>query len=68
MLIEFNVNQSAFTRDVPVVVGMTLVLLLMSRFPSELPRHLTRVKGILLLTGFVIYQLYLYYEVSSGST
>jgi len=68
MLIEFNVNQSAFTRDVPVVVGMTLVLLLMSRFPSELPRHLTRVKGILLLTGFVIYQLYLYYEVSSGSS
>jgi len=35
---------------------------LMSRFPTAVPRHLTRSKGVVLLTAFVIYQLYLYYE------
>ena len=38
----------------------------MSRFPGTLPRHLTRGKGILLFSAFVIYQLYLYYEVAVG--
>jgi len=68
LLIDFNIDASAVSRDLPVVVGMTLVLLLMSRFPSTQPGRLTRLKGILLLTGFVIYQLYLYYEVSTGSS
>ena len=68
MLTEFSIDGSALSRDVPVVVGMTLLFILMSRFPATQPRYLTRVKGIMLFSGFVIYQLYLYYEVSFGSS
>ena len=38
------------------------------RFPGALPRYLTRTKGIVLFAAFVIYQLYLYYEVVAGLT
>ena len=54
----------ACARDLPVVIVLTLALLLMSRFPGALPRHLTRIKGIFLFSAFVLYQLYLYYEVA----
>ena len=60
----FSVDPSARSRDLVVVIGLTLVLLLMSRFPGALPRLLTRAKGIFLFISFVIYQLYLYYEVA----
>ncbi len=60
----FSVNPSARSRDLIVVIGLTLMLLLMSRFPGALPRLLTRTKGIFLFISFVIYQLYLYYEVA----
>jgi cation:H+ antiporter len=60
----FSVDPSARSRDLIVVIGLTLVLLLMSRFPGALPRLLTRAKGIFLFLSFVIYQLYLYYEVT----
>ncbi len=62
----FSIDASARSRDLSVVVGLTLVLLLMSRFPTAVPRHLTRTKGIFLLAAFVIYQLYLYYQVAVG--
>jgi len=58
----FAIDSSARSRDLVVVIGLTLLLLLMSRFPGALPRQLTRIKGLLLLLVFVIYQLYLYYE------
>jgi cation:H+ antiporter len=64
LLTSFSIDPSARSRDLIVVIGLTILLLLMSRFPSALPRHLTRVKGILLLLAFVIYQLYLYYQVT----
>ena len=60
----FSIDPSARLRDLPVVIVLTLTLLLMSRFPGALPRHLTRIKGIFLFAAFVIYQLYLYYEVA----
>jgi cation:H+ antiporter len=60
----FAIDPSARNRDLVVVIGMTLLLLLMSRFPGALPRQLTRLKGLLLLLAFVIYQLYLYYEAA----
>lgn len=66
ILTPFAFEQSAVTRDLPVVIGLTLVLILMSRFPAALPRYLTRFKGILLFGAFVIYQLYLYYAVIAG--
>jgi cation:H+ antiporter len=60
----FAIDPSARDRDLVVVIGLTLLLLLMSRFPGTMPRHLTRLKGLLLLLAFVIYQLYLYYEAA----
>jgi cation:H+ antiporter len=64
LLTTFSIDPSARSRDLVVVIGFTVLLLLMSRFPSALPRHLTRLKGIVLFLGFVIYQLYLYYQVA----
>jgi cation:H+ antiporter len=64
LLTKFDIDPSARSRDLIVVIGMTLLLLLLSRFPGAVPRHLTRVKGIVLFLAFVIYQLYLYYEVT----
>ncbi len=62
----FSIDASARSRDLSVAIGLTLVLLLMSRFPTAVPRHLTRIKGIFLFAAFVIYQLYLYYQVAVG--
>jgi cation:H+ antiporter len=62
----FSIDAVARSRDLSVVIGLTLMLILMSRFPAAVPRYLTRRKGMFLLTAFVIYQLYLYYEVAVG--
>ncbi len=61
LLTNFSVDAAARSRDLSVVIGLTLLLILMSRFPTAVPRHLTRSKGVFLLATFVIYQLYLYY-------
>jgi len=63
MLTSFTVDESVLTRDLPVAAGLTLLLYGLSRFPLGVSHQLTRLKGILLLSCFVIYQLYLYYEV-----
>ena len=64
VLTSFSIDPAARSRDLPAVIALTLLLLLMSRFPGAEPRYLTRIKGIFLLAAFVIYQLYLYYEVA----
>jgi cation:H+ antiporter len=64
LLTTFSIDPAARSRDLTVVIIFTLVLLLMSRFPGAPPRNLTRLKGVLLFLGFVIYQLYLYYQVA----
>ena len=61
---SFSVESSARDRDLLVVIGLTIVLLVMSRFPHGHPGSLTRTKGIVLFLAFVIYQLYLYYEAA----
>ncbi len=63
ILTSFEIDEQVLYRDLPVVAGLTLLLYLLSRFPLALPHYLTRIKGMLLLACFVIYQLYLYYEV-----
>ena len=62
----FGIESAARTRDLPVVILLTLALILISRFPGALPRSLTRTKGIALFSAFVLYQLYLYYEAAAG--
>jgi cation:H+ antiporter len=66
MFTTFSVDPSARARDLPVAIMLTLALILMARFPGALPRRLTRTKGIFLFSAFVIYQLYLYYQVAVG--
>lgn len=66
MFTTFSVDPSARARDLPIAILLTLTLVLMARFPSAVPRHLTRVKGVFLFSAFVIYQLYLYYGVAVG--
>ncbi len=62
VMTSFTIDPAARSRDLSVVVALTVALILISRFPSALPRHLTRGKGIFLFAAFVIYQLYLYYQ------
>jgi len=62
MLTSFTIDESVLTRDLPVVAGITLLLYGLSRFPPGISHQLTRFKGYVLLTCFVIYQLYLYYD------
>lgn len=64
MLTSFSIDPSARSRDLVVVIGLTILLLLVSRFPGAPPRYLTRLKGMLLLLAFVIYQLTLYYQTA----
>ena len=67
LLVRFNIDSEALTRDVPVVIALTLLMYLMSRFASPEKRQLTRYHGILLFSCFVIYQLYLYYGAATNS-
>ncbi len=66
LLTTFSIEAAARARDLSIVIGLTLILVLMSRFPGTIPRYLTRGKGIFLFVAFVIYQLYLYYQVAVG--
>ncbi len=68
MLTEFDIDERVIERDLPVVAAITLLLYGLSRFPLSVPHYLTRLKGFLLLTVFVIYQLYLYYEAITIAT
>lgn len=67
LLASFSIDADAIHRDLPVVAVFTLLLFCFSLFPASSQRTLSRLKGFWLLGGFVIYQLYLYYEVMAGS-
>ena len=58
--------ESIETRDLPVMVGLTLGLFLMSSVPPASTVYLTRIKGLLLLLAFVGYQGYLYYDAAAN--
>lgn len=64
---SFSIDSLAITRDLPVVIGLTLLLFVLARFPAS-SQGLTRLKGFWLLAVFVIYQLYLYYGVMAGTS
>jgi len=67
MITRFNIDSLAVVRDLPVVIVLTFLLYGLSRFPAA-SRSLSRLKGLWLLSAFVIYQLYLYYGVIVGKT
>ena len=63
LVTDFSINVHAISRDLPVVVGLTALLICFSFLPNSSAQSLSRVKGLCLLCCFVIYQLYLYYGV-----
>jgi cation:H+ antiporter len=67
LLTDFSIDSHAIIRDLPVVGGLTILLLCFSRFPVSSTQSLSRLKGFLLLCCFVIYQLYLYSNVMTGN-
>ena len=60
----FAVDADVLTRDLPVMVALTLGLFLMSSLPRASSVYLTRIKGLALLLAFVVYQGYLYYDAA----
>ncbi len=66
VITDFAIESSARSRDLSLVVGLTLLLVLMARFPSALPRCIGRWRGLALFGAFVIYQLSLYYEIAAS--
>lgn len=57
----FAIDPEVLSRDLPVMVALTLALFMMSSLPRASTVYLTRLKGLLLLLAFVGYQGYLYY-------
>jgi len=68
MITSFSIDNLAITRDLPVVIAITLLLYGFSLLPVSNVRSLGRIKGFVLLSAFVIYQIYLYYGVMTGHT
>ena len=67
VITSFSISELAVTRDLPVVIAITLLFYGLSRFPLSGLHSLNRLKGFCLLSAFVIYQLYLYYGVMTGT-
>ena len=63
---SFSIDGLAVTRDLPVVIAITLLFYGLCRLPLSNVHSLNRLKGFYLLSAFVIYQLYLYYGVMTG--
>jgi len=64
----FAFDAVVVSRDIPVMVVMTLMLFAMSSLPRAGVIHLSRANGFLLTASFIAYQLYLYYETASGAS
>ena len=58
----FAIDAEVMTRDIPVMVGLTLALFLMSSLSRGNMVRLSWNKGVVLLATFVAYQAYLYSE------
>ncbi len=66
LLTEFTIASTALTRDLPVMIGLTIILYLMAKFPPNRDSVITRTKGIFLLAGFIAYQLVLYTQTMAA--
>lgn len=65
LMTDFSISPIAVSRDLSVTLGLTALLYLLSFFPYSSCCVLTRFKGFILLTGFVLYQSLLYYQVTT---
>lgn len=67
LMTEFAIDREAVTRDLSIMLVLTAILYFMSHVPRGSCCTVTRTKGTLLLTGFVLYQAVLYYQVAAHS-
>jgi len=67
LLIDFSISPVAVTRDLSVTLAFTALLFLMANIPRNSCCRITRGKGFILLTAFVLYQSLLYYQVTVQS-
>ena len=65
VMVDFPISPVAISRDLPVMLGLTALLFVLSQFPKSSCCLITRTKGLVLLSGFVLYQGLLYYQVIS---
>jgi len=63
VMVDFSISPTAIARDLPVMLALTALLYLVSQLPKSSCCVITRFKGLLLLSGFVLYQAFLYYQV-----
>lgn len=63
VMTDFDISPTAISRDLPIMLGLTALLFLLSWLPKKSCCGITRGKGLILLTGFVLYQCFLYYQV-----
>ncbi|MCP4075686.1 MAG: calcium/sodium antiporter [Gammaproteobacteria bacterium] len=63
VMMDFTISPTAIARDLPVMLALTALLYLLSQLPKSSYCVITRFKGLLLLSGFVLYQAFLYYQV-----
>jgi len=63
VMVDFTISPTAIARDLPVMLALTALLYLLSQLPKSSCCIITRFKGLLLLSGFVLYQAFLYYQV-----
>jgi len=58
----FTIASTAITRDLPVMIGLTILLYLIAKLPSGKDSIISRGKGALLLSAFLAYQFILYVQ------
>lgn len=59
---SFAISEIAITRDLPIMVGLTFLLFLLSKYPKSATTSINRGKGLILLFCFIVYQCILYYQ------
>lgn len=62
LLTDFTIAATAITRDLPVMIGLTVLLYFLAKFPLGQDSVITRTKGIFLLSIFISYQVVLYFQ------
>jgi len=65
IMVNFSVSSDAVSRDLPIMLALTMIMFIFAQFPRNSYCKITRLKGILLLGSFVVYQCLLYFHTIS---
>jgi cation:H+ antiporter len=64
LMTDFSISPIAVSRDLSVTLALTALLFLLAHLPRNTCCRITRIKGFILLTAFVLYQGLLYYQTT----